>query len=94
MLDGYARQLTQNHFFHNPKHSYTQALLKAVPSLILKTEKPVVISGSIPNLIKPPTGCRFEARCIYDKDQNCVKNVPKLVDVGNGHFVACEKAKK
>ena len=60
--------------FYNPRHPYTQALLTAVPSLALKTKKLAVIPGSIPNLIKPPTGCRFHPRCEYAQTNLCRKN--------------------
>ena len=81
--------------FEEPLHPYTKALISSIPipdPLAKKTR--IILSGEVPSPINPPVGCRFEARCTYDKDQNCVKNVPKLVDVGNGHFVACEKTKK
>ena len=81
--------------FKNPLHPYTKALISSIPipdPLAKKTR--IILSGEVPSPINPPIGCRFEARCTYNKDQNCVKNVPKLVDVGNDHFVACEKTQK
>ena len=77
--------------FYNPKHPYTQALLTAVPSLILKTEKLAVIPGSIPNLIKPPTGCRFHPRCEYAQ-KYCGEKIPDLIEIEPGHKVACLRA--
>ena len=77
--------------FYNPKHPYTQALLTAVPSLALKTEKLTVIPGSIPNLIKPPTGCRFHPRCEYAQ-QICTEKIPELIEIEPGHKVACLRA--
>ncbi|MBK5132920.1 ABC transporter ATP-binding protein [Candidatus Bathyarchaeota archaeon] len=77
--------------FYNPKHPYTQALLTAVPSLILKTEKLAVIPGSIPNLIKPPTGCRFHPRCEYAQ-KYCAEKIPDLIEIEPGHKVACLRA--
>ncbi len=77
--------------FYNPKHPYTQALLTAVPSLILKTEKLAVIPGSIPNLIKPPTGCRFHPRCEYAQ-KYCTEKIPELIEIEPGHKVACLRA--
>ena len=77
--------------FYNPKHPYTQALLTAVPSLILKTEKLAVIPGSIPNLIKPPTGCRFHPRCEYAQ-KYCTEKIPDLIEIEPGHKVACLRA--
>ena len=77
--------------FYNPKHPYTQALLTAVPSIALKTKKLTVIPGSIPNLIKPPTGCRFHPRCEYAQ-QICTEKIPDLIEIEPGHKVACLRA--
>ena len=52
--------------FTQPKHPYTEALLKAVPS-VTQTRALEVIPGNIPNLIEPPTGCVFHPRCKYGK---------------------------
>src|SRR3972149_11840186 len=51
--------------FSNPLHPYTQALLLAVPNLAIRKEKLKIIPGAIPNLIEPPTGCRFHPRCEF-----------------------------
>jgi oligopeptide/dipeptide ABC transporter ATP-binding protein len=77
--------------FYNPKHPYTKALLTAVPSLALKTEKLTVIPGSIPNLIEPPSGCRFHPRCEYAQ-QGCKETIPELKEIEPGHKVACLRA--
>lgn len=74
--------------FYNPKHPYTNALLTAVPSLAIKTKKLSVIPGSIPNLIEPPTGCRFHPRCEYAQEK-CKETVPELIEIEPGHKVAC-----
>jgi oligopeptide/dipeptide ABC transporter ATP-binding protein len=73
--------------FKSPKHPYTEALLKAVPS-VKQTRALEVIPGNIPNLIEPPTGCVFHPRCKYAKDV-CVKKEPELEKVAEGHYVAC-----
>jgi peptide/nickel transport system ATP-binding protein len=78
--------------FYNPLHPYTRALLEAVPSLVLKREKLKVIPGAIPNLIEPPSGCRFHPRCEFAKEQVCTLKVPPLVEVEPEHFVACARA--
>jgi peptide/nickel transport system ATP-binding protein len=77
--------------FYNPKHPYTQALLTAVPSLALKAEKLKVIPGSLPNLIEPPSGCRFHPRCEYAQ-QGCIEKIPDLIEIEPGHKVACLRA--
>jgi peptide/nickel transport system ATP-binding protein len=75
--------------FEHPRHPYTQALLAAVPRLDLrKTLR--VIPGNIPNLIDPPSGCRFHPRCNYAQ-QICEEKVPVLEKVGPEHFVACHE---
>ena len=75
--------------FTDPKHPYTEALLKAVPS-VAQTRTLEVIPGNIPNLIEPPTGCVFHPRCKYAKEI-CMKEVPKLEKAAEGHYVACHR---
>jgi len=75
--------------FGDPKHPYTEALLKAVPS-VAQTRALEVIPGNIPNLIDPPSGCVFHPRCKYAKEI-CMKEVPKLEKAGEGHYVACHR---
>ncbi|UCE96637.1 MAG: ABC transporter ATP-binding protein [Candidatus Bathyarchaeota archaeon] len=77
--------------FYKPKHPYTKALLTAVPSLALRREKLAVIPGTIPNLIEPPTGCKFHPRCEYAK-AICAKKTPRLEEIEPGHYVACIRA--
>ena len=73
--------------FRSPKHPYTEALLKAVPT-VKQTRTLEVIPGNIPNLIEPPSGCVFNPRCKYAKDI-CTKEEPALEKVEDGHYVAC-----
>jgi len=73
--------------FKSPRHPYTEALLKAVPS-VRQTRALEVIPGNIPNLIEPPAGCVFHPRCKYAKDI-CTKDEPPLEKVGDGHYTAC-----
>ena len=49
--------------FKKPLHPYTQGLIKAIPSHAEKKDRLEVIRGSVPNLIYPPSGCRFHPRC-------------------------------
>ncbi len=81
--------------FESPLHPYTKALISSIPIPDpLAKKNRIILPGEVPSPINPPVGCRFEARCKYNKDQSCVKNTPKLVHVGNEHFVSCEKTKK
>ena len=74
--------------FKNPLHPYTKGLLKAVPNPMTKIERLEAIPGTVPNLITPPGGCRFHPRCPYVMEV-CKKKVPELVEIEDGHFVAC-----
>ncbi len=75
--------------FERPRHPYTEALLAAVPRLDMrKTLR--VIPGNIPNLIEPPSGCRFHPRCKYS-EKICEEEVPALEEIEPGHFVACHE---
>jgi len=77
--------------FEHPRHPYTEALLAAVPRLDMrKTLR--VIPGNIPNLIEPPTGCRFHPRCKY-ATPFCKEAIPVLEEVEPEHFVACHEWK-
>jgi len=73
--------------FERPKHPYTEALLAAVPRLDMKKTLQV-IPGNIPNLIEPPSGCRFHPRCNY-ATKECEEEIPILEEIEPGHFVAC-----
>jgi len=81
--------------FENPLHPYTQALLSSIPipDPDAKTRR-IMLSGEVPSPINPPAGCRFEPRCIHAQDHSCVHAAPNLVDMGGGHFVACEGPQK
>lgn len=74
--------------FKNPLHPYTQGLLKAVPNPLARIEKLETIPGTVPNLITPPSGCRFHPRCPRVMGI-CKEEVPKLKEMEPGHFVAC-----
>lgn len=74
--------------FKNPLHPYTKGLLKAVPNPMTKIERLEAIPGTVPNLITPPGGCRFHPRCPYAMEV-CKQKVPELVEIEDGHFVAC-----
>ena len=77
--------------FKNPLHPYTKALLRSIPKPGLK-EKLDSIRGNVPNLVNPPTGCRFHPRCDYAMDI-CKKSKPGLYKVkpkyGDVHIVSC-----
>jgi len=74
--------------FHNPKHPYTIGLLQSIPRVDDPSKKLNIIRGTVPNLITPPTGCRFHPRCqfVFDK---CITEVPPTIETSDGHTVAC-----
>ena len=75
--------------FYRPKHPYTVGLLNSVPNPKAGSkEKLIPIDGTPPDLIKPPTGCPFAARCDYTM-KVCVKTRPPLFSVGEDHEAAC-----
>jgi peptide/nickel transport system ATP-binding protein/oligopeptide transport system ATP-binding protein len=78
-----ARQL-----FARPSHPYTRALLNALPAHARRGERLDPIAGEPPNLVAPPSGCRFHPRCTFAIDA-CREVVPDLVDVEPGHRSAC-----
>lgn len=75
--------------FANPQHPYTWALLQSVPRLETKNKDTLyALNGTPPDLIKPPVGCPFAARCEYCM-QVCLDEMPEVTNVGNGHEVSC-----
>jgi peptide/nickel transport system ATP-binding protein len=77
--------------FGNPRHPYTQGLIRSIPRLDLaavKKERLEAIPGTVPSLLHPPPGCRFAARCRYAMPQ-CTETEPPLREVAPGHKVAC-----
>lgn len=75
--------------FKEPLHPYTQGLLGAFPSIKGERQKLTSIPGQPPDLLNPPTGCRFHPRCPFAMDI-CKKENPALLKHGSGeHYVAC-----
>jgi peptide/nickel transport system ATP-binding protein len=75
--------------FRRPRHPYTQALLRAMPSMDpdRRTDTPP-LTGDPPNPINPPSGCRFRTRCAF-AESICERVSPRLDPVGGDHDVAC-----
>ena len=75
--------------YTKPMHPYTVALLSSVPIPDPTVRRDnVVLSGDVPSPVNPPAGCRFHPRCSIAMDI-CRQKEPALVDMGNGHLVAC-----
>ncbi len=74
--------------FHAPSHPYTRGLLAAVPSASHARGKLEAIEGTVPELIDPDPGCRFEGRCTFAAPA-CARLDPVPTPVADGHRVAC-----
>jgi peptide/nickel transport system ATP-binding protein len=74
--------------YHRPLHPYTQGLLASIPRLDQPDKELTSIPGSVPNLITPPTGCRFHPRCPHAMPVCKTEHPPTTVE-GSGHTVAC-----
>jgi oligopeptide/dipeptide ABC transporter ATP-binding protein len=78
---------TTHDIFLNPLHPYTKGLIGAIHE-IGDTFEPREIPGFVPNLIDPPSGCRFHPRCTLAENV-CKEQIPRLVEVRPDHWVAC-----
>ncbi len=79
---------TAEDLYKNPRHPYTQGLIAAIPSVEKRDQKLQTIRGMVPNLIYPPSGCRFHPRC-DERLEICDKIKPKLNEIGDKYYVAC-----
>lgn len=76
---------------NSPIHPYSISLLSAVPIPDPKLERSrqrIVLEGDVPSPLAMPEGCPFRTRCKYATEK-CAKEMPPLIDRGNGHFAAC-----
>ena len=88
-LGNFVEEANKDNLYKNPMHPYTQALLSAVPipDPTVKKER-IILEGSIPSAINPPSGCKFHTRCPKCMEI-CKKEAPKKYQVGEDHFVYC-----
>ena len=76
--------------FAGPHHPYTEALLSAVPSLDSADDERIRLSGDVPSLANPPSGCVFHTRCPRRLASGiCESSEPPLVEVEPGHLISC-----
>ncbi len=75
--------------FKAPKHPYTVGLLNAIPTRGRQRGDLQGIAGSIPNLLNPPLGCRFNPRCPHVMPQCAVEPAPAMIPLSRTHQVAC-----
>jgi len=74
-----------------PRHPYTRALLRTLPSVRGHEAELESIPGSPPSLSHPPGGCRFHPRCPLAVEL-CRQRSPELLELEPGHRVACHLA--
>jgi peptide/nickel transport system ATP-binding protein len=90
LLVMYAAQVAEygqtRQVFDHPLHPYTQGLLEAFPSIRGEKVELLGIPGHPPDLLRPPTGCRFAARCLHAHER-CA-TAPPLYEV-EGDLVRC-----
>lgn len=89
MYSGYIMELADTlALFSAPRHPYTHALLKSLPSETPTGEALESIGGQPPDLLDLPAGCPFSPRCILAKGE-CAQKLPDLHELAPGHFVRC-----
>ncbi|QZY54067.1 ABC transporter ATP-binding protein [Crassaminicella profunda] len=80
---------TKEQIFYNPKHPYTCGLLKSIPRLDLgEKQRLVPIEGTPPDLLNPPKGCPFAARCPYAM-KICQEMKPPYFETEKNHRSMC-----
>ncbi|WP_142413016.1 ABC transporter ATP-binding protein [Hathewaya massiliensis] len=89
----YAGQIIErgltSEIFYNPQHPYTWALLQSVPRLETENKETLyALGGTPPDLVKPPVGCPFAARCEYCMPI-CKEALPEVTSISETHEVAC-----
>ena len=84
-------EATVEELFANPRHPYTQGLIRSIPRIDLAATHKTrleAIPGTVPKLIDPAEGCRFAGRCRHVMPA-CSMATPALREVSPGHKVAC-----
>jgi oligopeptide/dipeptide ABC transporter ATP-binding protein len=77
-----------------PRHPYTQALLRSIPSLQV-AQRLSSIPGTVPALSAIPAGCPFHPRCPHAQRGRCDAGAPpNLRELVAGHFAACVRAEE
>jgi oligopeptide/dipeptide ABC transporter ATP-binding protein len=74
--------------FREPKHPYTEGLLRSIPQLDEVTERLQAIDGTVPSVHDMPSGCRFHPRCRFAQAP-CSQAQPPLLPIGADRLAAC-----
>jgi len=74
--------------FTRPRMPYTEALLSSIPRIGERGTRLRVIEGRPPDMVRPPSGCRFHPRCPRCTEQ-CTAEEPQLVEHVGAHAYAC-----
>ncbi|KUO73920.1 MAG: peptide ABC transporter ATP-binding protein [Clostridia bacterium BRH_c25] len=80
-----------SHFYKNPLHPYSKALLSAIPipdPKVELTRKRIILEGDVPSPMNPPTGCAFHTRCPVAMPR-CKEIRPDFKEMEKDHMVAC-----
>jgi len=77
-----------NAIFNEPKHPYTQALLRSIPKIAATREELDPIKGMVPNPYRRPGGCPFHPRCAKALPE-CQTVVPSVTQLNDNHTVQC-----
>jgi oligopeptide/dipeptide ABC transporter ATP-binding protein len=83
---------TADEIFHDPQHPYTKGLISSLPGFKTRSDRLPIIPGRVPNLVNPPTGCRFHPRCTYASDRCATE--PCKGKIIEGRFITCHSAIK
>ncbi|MBM3145548.1 MAG: ABC transporter ATP-binding protein [Chloroflexi bacterium] len=74
--------------FKRPLHPYTHGLMSTFPSIVGPKRELKTMPGEPPDLINPPSGCRFHPRC-PKAQQICSQQAPEFRDLSGDHYVGC-----
>jgi oligopeptide/dipeptide ABC transporter ATP-binding protein len=77
--------------FSKPLHPYTRALLESIPTVKGPSPSRPRLAGDLPTPLEPPSGCQFHPRCPLAVDR-CRTEEPELIELTQGHRVACFRA--
>lgn len=83
-----AERGTRRQLLTDPRHPYTQLFLESIPDVDVTGEL-ASIPGTPPNLVDPPSGCRFHPRCPKFDEGLCDGDPPPEIEFGEGHAASC-----